>query len=110
VTKAVVVVISQPSSPEREDEYNQWYDERHLPEVCDVPGFTGARRFKLADNGLMPLDASAPQYLAIYEMDCDDPVGALSEMATRAGDGRIFMSDAICMDPVPEMYLYLQRD
>ena len=106
--KAVVVVISQPSSSEREDEYNQWYDERHVPEGCAIPGVTGARRFQLADNGLMANDPSTPQYLAIYEMDADDPTAVLAELAARAGDGRVFMSDALCMDPMPDMRLYVQ--
>ena len=29
----------------KEDEYNTWYDEHHLKDVINVPGFVSARRF-----------------------------------------------------------------
>ena len=43
--KAIMFVQSKPSSPDREDEYNDWYTNTHLPEVLDIPGITAARRF-----------------------------------------------------------------
>jgi hypothetical protein len=107
--KAVLVVQSDPA-PGREDEYNEWYSKTHLGEVCSVPGFTGARRYKLkgtlGPEGVQPADASMPQYLALYELDTDDPERALLEMVTRVNDGRIFMSDAISMEPIPLTVLY----
>jgi len=36
--KAKFVVYSRPKSPEHEDEYNQWYNDTHLPELCAIPG------------------------------------------------------------------------
>ena len=47
--KAIMFVQSRPSSPDREDEYNDWYTNTHLPEVLDIPGITAARRFKASD-------------------------------------------------------------
>ena len=47
MSKAVYVVYSRPSAPEREADFNDWYDHTHLGEVCAVPGVTGARRFRL---------------------------------------------------------------
>jgi hypothetical protein len=108
--KAVLLVFSKPSSPEREDEYNKWYDEVHLGEVTAIPGFTGAVRYKLSDQGLFPNEPDAFEYLAIYEMDSDDLNGTLQELTVRAGDGRMFMSDALSMDPMPAMQLYELRD
>jgi len=108
--KAVLVVQSGPSHPSREAEYNDWYDHTHLKEVCDVPGFTGARRYKLSDAGLFPNDPSMPTYVAFYEMDHDDLNSVLQEMVTRTGDGRIRMTDAISMDPIPSMTLYEEMD
>ena len=47
--RALYIVNSRPSAPEREDEYNDWYTNTHLPEVLDIPGITAARRFKASD-------------------------------------------------------------
>ena len=49
----------------RDDEYNDWYTNRHLPDVAATPGFVSATRFRLADA-----QRSAPpygyHYMAIY--------------------------------------------
>lgn len=44
--KGMLVVESRPADPAREDEYNDWYTNTHIPEVCAVPGFVAARRYK----------------------------------------------------------------
>ena len=108
--KAILIVQSGPSDPAREDEYNKWYDTTHVPEVCAVPGFTGAQRFALVENGIAPNDPALPPYVAIYEIDADDPQASIQEMIARVGDGRINMSDAIGMDPIPTTWLYVARD
>jgi hypothetical protein len=53
----------------REDEYNDWYQNTHLPEVCALPGMVGAQRYKLA----APLQGYDERpYLAIYDIETDD--------------------------------------
>jgi hypothetical protein len=42
VTKAVLVVFTNVTSPEHDDAYNAWYDDTHLADVVTVPGFTAA--------------------------------------------------------------------
>ncbi|MGO1543650.1 MAG: hypothetical protein ACTHXA_04825 [Gulosibacter sp.] len=42
--------------PGREDEFNSWYTDTHLPEVVRIPGFLTAQRYEIpaamADAGL----------------------------------------------------------
>lgn len=84
------VVFSNPTAG-REDEYNKWYNEVHLPDVLAVPGFVSARRFEIAqeDNRL------PARYLALYEMETDDPQKALADLASRAGTPAMMLSDAL---------------
>jgi hypothetical protein len=49
----------------RDDEFNRWYDEIHLPEVLALPAFTAAERMRLADAQMFPEQRF--RYLAIYE-------------------------------------------
>jgi hypothetical protein len=75
------------------DEYNDWYDNVHLGEVCQVPGVTGARRYDFA-----PIDGATPTHvgLAIYDLANDaDPVAVLAELSNRAGNGEMNMSPAL---------------
>lgn len=45
--------------PEREEEFNAWYDMEHIDDVINIPGFTCARRYAA--------DGEVPKYLAWYE-------------------------------------------
>ena len=44
------LVFSNPVEG-REDEYNEWYDNVHLRDVCNVPGVAGAKRYELVPTG-----------------------------------------------------------
>ena len=67
------------------------------PEVLAIPGFTGARRFKLPQTG---------DYLAIYEIDADDLAGPAAELRARSAAGRMHASDVLRTDPPPVVTLY----
>lgn len=49
---------------EVEDDFNQWYNEDHLPKLAGVPGVACARRYR-------SLSGTGTQYLALYEMEND---------------------------------------
>jgi hypothetical protein len=102
--KGVMFVPSQPSRADREAEYNEWYSNTHIPEVCEVPGVVAARRYKIAD----PAQAgpATSTYIALYELDTDDLGAVFDEIAARATDGRIEMSDVLSMDPPPVPVIY----
>lgn len=77
----------------RDDEFNQWYDNVHLKEVLEVEGFTAAQRFALQDPNA---PADARRYLAIYEMETDDPQATLTALS--AAVPNMQMSDALAAD------------
>lgn len=74
------IALSNPVQG-REDEYNEWYDAKHVPECLAVPGFKSGQRFELsASIGGEP----AQRYLALYELEGDDPQAILDQLqATR---------------------------
>ena len=108
--KGVLIVQSQASDETREDEYHKWYENTHIPQLQEIPGVVGARRYSLAGGGFGPADPSIPAHLAIYELEGDDLEAVVQEIATRSGDGRVEMSDAIQLDPPPATLLYVERD
>ena len=91
MAKYIMVVPSAPTEG-KEAEYNKWYDEIHVPEVCAIPGITGAIRYKIDPAGG---PSNAQPYLAIYSVETDDPSAVIAELQRRAGSGEIRMSDAI---------------
>jgi hypothetical protein len=104
MSNGVYVVYSEPVSPEREAEYNNWYDKVHLGQVCEVPGIKAATRYRLNGDGG---PVSLPPYLAIYEIDSDDPAECVNEIMRRVGTGVIEMSGALRTDPPPSTALYI---
>jgi len=75
----------------REAELNTWYDQQHLADVLRVPGFVAARRFKLAQ----PESNLPGRYLALYEIEADDPQAALAELTNRSGTAQMVMTEAL---------------
>ena len=97
--KGVFIVHSNPVDPSRDDEFNQWYDNVHVPDVKKVPGIVGARRFKT-----LTTDA-AHRYVAIYEVDADDVQGVMDAIGKASANGALPLSDALQMNPPPGMTL-----
>jgi len=46
--------------PEREEEFNEWYDTEHTEYIGNVPGVVSASRFRFVDG--------EPRYIAIYQV------------------------------------------
>ena len=58
-TGLMMVWVDVP--PEREEEFNHWYNEEHLPELLAVPGVLNAARYEAVMSG--------PKHLACYELE-----------------------------------------
>ncbi len=95
MAKGIIYVETRPSSPDREQEYNTWYDEVHLPELVAFDGIVSARR-------LRPVNDDGP-YVALYELEGDNLQAILDHLS--ANSRRLHMSDALQMDPPPAMRL-----
>jgi hypothetical protein len=85
-----MLVLSNPVEG-RDQEFNEWYDNVHLPDVLDVKGVGGTERYRMCSGGKR-------RYLALYELDCDDPTGVERELRTRAGTDVMPISDAFDLD------------
>ena len=98
-----IMVVGSNATPGDDAEFNKWYDEIHIPEVCAIPGITGGRRYEA--------DPAAPgerPYLAIYEMETDDPQKVMAELTSRAGSGKLNMTATIDV-PNVQMSVYKLR-
>ena len=89
MSENILVVLTNPV-PGKEDEFNEWYTNIHIQEICQISGFKSARRFKLGDDQLGP--GGEHRYLAIYEIE-GDPAAALE--ALKAARPDLNMTDAI---------------
>jgi hypothetical protein len=66
--KYLLFAFSDCKDPAREKEYNDWYDNMHMPDMLQVPGFIKATRWMSADNKKNEIR----KYLALYELESDN--------------------------------------
>jgi len=92
--KFKLLVLTNPREG-RDQEYNDWYTKQHLADVVAVPGFVSAQRFKLTDPMGFPHDH---RYLAIYEIESDDPKAVMADMMSRSGSQSMVISEALDLE------------
>lgn len=111
--KGILFVVTSPKAGQ-EDEYHEWYNNTHLPEVlAAVDGLRYARRFA-------PVDLSVPEFVpggvfgraedfvAIYDVEADDLEKATEALFEGFRDGTVTFKDVLQLDPPPQIRLFRQ--
>lgn len=62
-----VNLVENNADPARQAQFNDWYDNLHLPDALCTPGFARARRYERHE-----FQDGRAQYLAVYEIDSAD--------------------------------------
>ncbi|MBD8561814.1 hypothetical protein IFT91_24440 [Pseudomonas fluorescens] len=78
------------------DAFNDWYDQRHLVDVLEVPGFLSARRYRIAAQTAG--QTSPWEYLAVYEITPGCAAGAVTELSRRVGTEAMPLSPALDLE------------
>ena len=79
--------------PGMDAQFNDWYDQQHLPDVLRVPGFISAQRFVLVDASV-GLRWKLPRYLVLFKFKSGDLEATNEEIRARIKDGRTRMNSA----------------
>jgi hypothetical protein len=78
------LIVLTNALPDRDEEFNDWYTNRHAEDVLALDGFVAVQRF---EESATPRPQNAPyRYLAIYEVaddKLDDAVAALAAARRR---------------------------
>jgi|EndMetStandDraft_7_1072992.scaffolds.fasta_scaffold71041_1 hypothetical protein len=76
----------------KEDVFNEWYQTTHLVEVCTLPGVQSAQRYELAAK---MSGADNNQWMALYDLELDDPQTFLRALGEAMSGGKMTMTDSI---------------
>ena len=79
--RAVLLVFTACTDPDRDEEFNRWYSHTHLPDLKSSMGLVRATRYR----NVKPGDAPST-YLAIYEFEGDDLWRCREDFLRLAGD------------------------
>jgi antibiotic biosynthesis monooxygenase (ABM) superfamily enzyme len=58
-------MVMMDVEPDKEEIFNQLYNDEHVPVLLEVPGVLGAARYETASEGV-------PRYVAVYELENPD--------------------------------------
>lgn len=94
MAKHTLVVFSNPM-PGREDDYNEWQDNVHVPQVLSIPGFVSAQRYCLSGPQFLPSE-TRPPYITLYQIETDDLAAVYAEAGKRMAS--LTFSDALQME------------
>ncbi|MEE9201725.1 MAG: hypothetical protein V3U31_00840 [Dehalococcoidia bacterium] len=67
--KTIYVVRLNFTIPEKEAEFNQWYNQKHLPDFRSLPGVMEGTRYEILRGRKLN-----PKYLTMYELEGEDVV------------------------------------
>jgi hypothetical protein len=87
-----LMVVPSGAQEGRDQDYNDWYDNTHLGQICSIPGITSGRRWDAIPQ--TPNPQPSP-YLAIYEIETEDPSAVIAELVRRSEAGEIDFSDSL---------------
>jgi hypothetical protein len=59
--EAFIHIVRVDIDPEHEAAFNDWYEQRHVPDLLACPGWLSATRFVSIGDG--------PKYAAMYEVE-----------------------------------------
>jgi len=68
VARYSLFIFSDCKDPSREQEFNDWYSNVHLPDMLEVQGMISATRWMTPENR----KGMKRKYLAIYEVQTDN--------------------------------------
>jgi hypothetical protein len=91
--------ILSRAHPGREEELVAWYRDRHLADVCRMPGVIGGRLFRMDFQRVYALD-EAPQWtlMTMYELEGDAPGPIIDAIRAASGSAAMPACEALNKD------------
>jgi len=70
----IIQIVASQSTPDKEEEYNRWYTDVHVPMLFGYKGLKRASRYRLTGE-----NENQAKYLAIYEFDDEESMAGFSK-------------------------------
>jgi hypothetical protein len=95
VDTTLYLVMSNPVD-DRDDEFNEWYDNVHIHDVLATPGMVSAQRYTVRETEINREAGVTPshRYLVVYEMD-GEPDAVMRTIRESVASGAMKMHDAL---------------
>jgi hypothetical protein len=93
MAKRAVLIVETGPAEGRDDEWNSWYDEVHIPEILEkIQGFRAATRLERPAGA--ELGPEEQGYCTVYEIEAEDPAASLAALGAGMQSGVLTRSDS----------------
>jgi hypothetical protein len=92
---ALQLAYSNPK-PGREDDFNSWYDDQHVPDWLAIPGVAAVTRYQLSEWQRPGTETITHRFLTVYELS-GDPRKVFAKRDSAASEGHFRWTDALEM-------------
>ncbi len=85
------IMVVRSHSPNLEiklEDYDDWYEKRHIPEVLQLPEFISAQRFRVASH---VSGEATHEFLTHYEIEAESSEAAKKALIDAAMSGNFYM-------------------
>ena len=100
-----LMAVHSNAKPGRDEDYMHWYENTHLEEICSIPGVKSGRVFEAIPAS--PVKPTAT-YLALYDLELDDPTTVLAEIRRMGQSGQMSSTDAV--DSASALFTFFKRN
>lgn len=93
----IIQLVFSNAKEGRDEEFNDWYDNVHVPDLLAIPGVLSAQRYDLLETAINrdpAMPAPAHRYLCVYEME-GDVDAIMAKIQESVLSGGIVMTDAM---------------
>jgi len=104
MAKATLIAMSSPTGPEQEDDFNDWYENTHIPQLREaIPSISNVTRYREVD----PTGVSQTiRYVAVYELDTDDVAAAAGQLGAAGQGGKLDLTTTMDMTSNPPVLIW----
>ena len=78
-TAGILMVLTDNLDPDRDDDFNQWYDVTHVADIVATGAYSRVRRYRRPG----PVD-DGPRFISLYETFWDNPLAAHALVQAKA--------------------------
>lgn len=68
MVRRALILTRMEAPPDREAEWNNWYNNAYIPARLEIPGFLAIRRFEVSKGFPQELIVPGPKYLTLIEL------------------------------------------
>lgn len=94
--RTYAMFVSMNAAEGKDEAFNRWYDQQHMPDVLRIPGFLSGQRYKLVknDSGEASAGKSMDSYMVWFNFQSYDLEATIADLKNRVKTGVTIMTDS----------------